>query len=54
MKAERKVERKAEQKNIRIPNEMAERVAQYVELSGYTITQTYLHALDEYLKARGY
>ena len=49
-----KAERKAEQKNIRIPAEMSERISQYVEMSGYTITQTYLQALDEYLKARGY
>jgi predicted DNA-binding protein len=54
LKSEQRKERKAEQKNIRIPAEMAERISQYVELSGYTITQTYLQALDEYLKERGY
>ena len=42
------------QKNIRLPIEMMERLRKYVATSGYTITQVWLAALDDYLTARGY
>lgn len=44
----------AQQKNIRLPIEMMERLRKYVSTSGYTITQVWLAALDDYLTARGY
>ena len=44
----------AQQKNIRLPIEMMERLRKYVATSGYTITQVWLAALDDYLTARGY
>ena len=42
------------QKNIRLPIEMMERLRKYIDASGYTITQVWLAALDDYLTARGY
>ena len=44
----------AQQKNIRLPIEMVERLRKYVSASGYTITPVWLAALDDYLTARGY
>jgi predicted DNA-binding protein len=44
----------AQQKNIRLPIEMMERLRKYIAASGYTITQVWLAALDDYLTARGY
>jgi predicted DNA-binding protein len=44
----------AQQKNIRLPIEMMERLRKYIDTSGYTITQVWLAALDDYLTARGY
>ena len=46
--------RASKQKNIRLPLEMLERLQKYVAVSGYTITQVWLDALDDYLTARGY
>ena len=42
------------QQNIRLPIEMMERLRKYINTSGYTITQVWLAALDDYLTARGY
>ena len=44
----------AKQKNIRLPIELMERMQKYISASGYTITQVWLSALDDYLRERGY
>lgn len=44
----------AQQKNIRLPIEMVKRLRKYIDTTGYTITQVWLDALDDYLTARGY
>jgi len=45
---------KTEQKNIRLPIELADRLRKYIATSGYTITQVWIAALDSYLKSHGY
>ena len=51
---ENKPKRAATQKNIRIPDELTVRLKNAQNQSGYTITQHWIKALDEYLTRLGY
>jgi predicted DNA-binding protein len=53
-KMENKPKRAATQKNIRIPDELTVRLKNAQNQSGYTITQIWIKALDEYLTRLGY
>lgn len=46
--------RAATQKNIRVPDELSARLENAQEQSGYTITQIWIKALDQYLTQLGY
>lgn len=46
--------RNTKQKNIRVPDALAQRLEKAQLESGYTATQLYLQALDEYLTRLGY
>ena len=51
---ENKPTRAAIQKNIRVPDALTVRLENAQEQSGYTITQIWIKALDEYLTRLGY
>ena len=53
-KMENKPKRAATQKNIRVPDALTVRLENAQEHSGYTITQLWIKALDEYLTRLGY
>lgn len=40
--------------SARLPDELAVRLRRYVDATAYTITDTMIEALENYLKERGY